>query len=330
MRFIAFLLLFLPLQVLADFAKERRCTDLGAACKCSETLDVDQGVFTMVGSNYDFPNTPTASDCDHFEWSGTMRSVAAPLVGMPVGSTVAFVQSLASVGTQTFSGGGGNNYLTGPVKECIRWYTKNTNAIGHSSQAQGCNDKFFFGRNYNVPTDSFSIEEIDSPACGSGPPFPAYRGYSDLAIDSGESCAAYGSLCSDSHTSSSTLTYGPGDAINNWMRAEVCFTTRGVAGGNLGAVNGGPYWAEVMLKPLDGVSPEVLTRFWLGKTVWASRRPAMYIDMDIDHDAGDYWISSVMQANWATDDGLGINSAQRIGPSAELEGAGAVTTRTCP
>ena len=304
----------------ADAAKEQRCTDLGSACICSDTLDVNDG---SVSAPHDWTNSPDASECAVFDWSGgnIFQSTGAS-VGMPAGSSVGFVQDLANTGFHEFYG---DKTPNGPARECLRWYVKHSSTIDRACTTNNHKMITVQGTDPGGSHNAFQLEEPDNASCGSGTPFNDFEAFSAIGdIDDGTNCSAYQSLCDDSPIQS-THDFGPGDCISNWCRIEVCLTTRG-QGGDLGTAGAGPYWAESYVLPLDG-STESFRRTYMGDSTWdnclggggACSPDQFAINMLIDTGSADYWISHVLQARWSTD------AAQRIGAASEMEGSATVS-----
>lgn len=310
------LLLAAP-SALADSAKEQRCTDLGSNCVCSDTLDVNAG---SISAPHDWTNSPEASDCDAWDWSGgNIVSRSAASVGVPSGSSVTWVQDLINTGYHDFSG---DSSPQGPARECLRWYVKHSPGIDRACATNNHKMITIQGTDPGGSHNAFELEERDNASCGSSAPFNQFYAFSAIGeTDVSTDCGPYQSKCNDSPPVS-THSYGPGDCINNWCRIEICLATRG-EGGNLGVAGAGPYWVESYILPLDGSSTESFRRTYMGDRSWdhcvgggACSPDYFSVNMLIDTGSDSYWISHLMQARWGSDAG------QRIGASTEFEGSG--------
>lgn len=289
---------------------EKRCTDLGANCVCSEPLDTTEDFAELPGSTVDFADSPSTHECNFVSGGafGSERTsadfsmqLAASVAPMPAGSTVTRVMQLV---------GGGNNYLYGRAfatasdqRICLRYYMRVSNDFsGAGTPGGGCQSErnkvmqFAFGQSRLIQMEERS--DFGSGCYGPGT-------YKNFWLPShADPTGTPGQF---------TIDWDDCNSATGWCRFELC------AEGDLDAGTG--INIEGRITAIAVAKDEIRNTRTSG--TWSPGVPfggfAEGVSADIFHGqgsgpVGSKWISHFMQAAWPTAAG------QWIGPACEVEG----------
>ncbi len=298
-RFLPLLLVVIAFPAAAQV--EQRCTELGANCACSETLDTTSYTTSNNGAFIN-PGNSTTKQCGNngaFILSGTNAATSylafQDETGMPAGNTVSKVWRFAWPNNTVGHGADAYGSITSATRRmCNRFYYKlSSDFNGWTS----CNDKYM-DITYGASTCEMQIADLNRVTLTNYPCF-------SNPVDGQNIYPASGGVTR-------------ADCMNNWCRIEQCVAGNVQAGTGLtssfsitqvGVANPKSYSSG----PLNvGNAPGAINQ--------EIRAMMLYREPFAGSCTGSRSFSHFMQGVWNTD------SAQTIGPAYEIEGGAAPPT----
>jgi hypothetical protein len=291
-------------------AQEQRCTELGAACECSEPMDTTA---TSIGDGHNFADSPASSECTQFgngAFFGTNKSnvTTTSETRMPAGNTVDRVVEIPSAGGSIVWLLGRQKVDSSVKRACVRYYkmvTADYSGVGPNNQ--NCPSERNKIIQYQFGNTQIQLQERANGSVCTGP--GTGNDYAPITITN---------PAITNYDLSPRVDWGDCNENEGWCRIEMCATGNLSEGTNIGfeakittLSDGVEHYAEQSVS----WSPGTPMRDWSGGDLYHGQGQG---------GKGTEWVSHFMQASFTSDSG------QWIGAAYEVEGGNGEVVVTEP
>lgn len=284
-------------------AAEKRCTDLGSDCICSEPMNVNDG--TLSPSGWNPSDSPSSTECRSrfMESSCSSGSLTTTRIDdLDYGGSNPPGFAFRSTGTECFTWLVGEDGAPGADQRlCSRFYVRvDNNFVGAGQKNGGCpREDFKMWDMCNGHPNCSQMTENTGSGCGSAGNYHRWV----LNVDSLSIENNYFLTSPDNFSWEGCRKDASGNG--GWCRVEIC------ASGDLDGNGSKQYQAKVTALDSGRVAQATSTA--------ASGAPLdqFHFNFDLEGNApAGYEVAYYMEASWPS------NSGQFIGPAAEIEGSG--------